>query len=392
MLPWVRRLDPIVIQPYDPSWAESFAAERKLLTRVLRPWLVRPIEHIGSTAVPGLAAKPIIDMLAVVDDIDAVDVTDDDLQEIGWARTPEPNDAVQRRLSWCKPTPLRRSRHLHIVEAHSQRWRTWLAFRDHLRSDPVAAAEYAQLKRQLAARLGPNPDDREAYRRAKEPFIARIVHTRQATWSRLDAPWRVAFEQAWEAFVAGSVPVGAAVTGPDGDVVVAGRSRSYETQAPRDQIAGTYLAHAEINALIQLPRSDYWDHVLYTTLEPCLLCSAALTHSHIGVVRYAALDPLWTGLERLPELNPHVERRWPRREHALDGPLSAWASLLPLIFYLRRESERVHHSYQAHHPRLLTLARELIHTAAFARQPAPSLLDVLEPLWNRLNAVSGRQP
>jgi tRNA(Arg) A34 adenosine deaminase TadA len=95
---------------------------------------------------------------------------------------------------------------------------------------------------------------------------------------------------------------------PGGGLVTQGRSRSNEPSAPPGQLAGTYLAHAEVNALAGLAPGDYWSHVLYTTLEPCLLCTAALTHAHVGAVRYAASDPLWAGIEELPQLNEHIAR------------------------------------------------------------------------------------
>src|SRR5919112_4197214 len=86
-------------------------------------------------------------------------------------------------------------------------------------------------------------------------------------------------------------PSRAVVVDPGGDLVTQGRSRSNEPTGPSGQLAGTSLAHAEVNALAGLAPGDYWSHVLYTTLEPCLLCTAALTHAHVGAVRYAASDP-----------------------------------------------------------------------------------------------------
>jgi hypothetical protein len=77
-----------------------------------------------------------------------------------------------------------------------------------------------------------------------------------------------------------------------------------------------------------LKPGDYWDHVLITTLESCLLCTAATTHSHVGRVIYAARDPLWAGIERLPELNAHVARRFHARQQIDLGPLSLWAGAL----------------------------------------------------------------
>lgn len=168
-------MDPIVIEPYDPGWAERFAAARDRVEPVLTPWIVRPVEHIGSTAVSGLAAKPIIDMLAVVEDVDCVDAAHDSLGELGWHYAPEPGDVEQRRRSWCAPTVARRTHHLHIVECSSGQWRSWLAFRDALRADPARATQYAELKRRLADRYGSDPNERDAYRRRKAAFIWRTL-------------------------------------------------------------------------------------------------------------------------------------------------------------------------------------------------------------------------
>ena len=153
-------------------------------------------------------------------------------------------------------------------------------------------------------------------------------------WEQLDSPWQTAFDLAWEGFWAGSPPIGAVVTDPDGHVVSSGRSRQFEVAAPSGQLAGTNLAHAEINALVQLARGDYSGHVLFTTLEPCLLCTSAITHSHVGTVRYAAADPLWTGIRRLPELNPHVKRRWPAWVGPMDTPLALLSNALVVIWHL----------------------------------------------------------
>ncbi|MGW2833173.1 deaminase [Streptomyces sp. NPDC001286] len=94
----------------------------------------------------------------------------------------------------------------------------------------------------------------------------------------IPAVWRLPFELAWEAFRAGSRPVGAVLYDAGGRVVAAGRNRAQEAQAPRGQLAGTAIAHAEISALAQLPAGRRRDgHRLHTTLEPCLLCSGSCT-------------------------------------------------------------------------------------------------------------------
>jgi GrpB-like predicted nucleotidyltransferase (UPF0157 family) len=170
-----RRLDPIVMVPYDPAWSASAAVEvRRLETSALGPLLVRPIEHIGSTSVPGLCAKPIVDLLAVVAAVDVVDEAIETLPE-GWVAAPEPGDAPDRRRSFCAPSVERRSHHLHVVEDSSGDWRGWLAFRDHLCAHPEVAAEYGALKQDLARRHGDDPDDRAAYRAGKAGFIGRVT-------------------------------------------------------------------------------------------------------------------------------------------------------------------------------------------------------------------------
>ena len=165
-----------MVVDHDDGWATSFAAQRDALTPALAAVLVRPIEHIGSTAVPGLAAKPIVDMVAVVADIGAVDATDASaFAAIGWVAAPEPLDVEQRRRSFCFPSIAHRTHHLHVVEEDSTGWRDWLAFRDRLRADPEAARRYAALKRDLADRFGADPNDRDAYRQGKAGFIRAIV-------------------------------------------------------------------------------------------------------------------------------------------------------------------------------------------------------------------------
>lgn len=121
------RLDRIVIVEWSPDWVASFEAARSLVEPLLADHLVRPVEHIGSTSVPGLSAKPIIDMLAVVDSYEAVGGCLPALADVGWVAAPEPRDVEQRKWSWCSPSVARRTHHLHVVEECSKGWPTWLA-------------------------------------------------------------------------------------------------------------------------------------------------------------------------------------------------------------------------------------------------------------------------
>jgi len=141
--------------------------------------------------------------------------------------------------------------------------------------------------------------------------------------------WR-ALELAWDAYCAGSFPVGAVLTDPDGVIVAEGRNHAGESIAPDGLMRGTVIAHAEMSVLAQLPQSDYADYTLWTTLEPCLLCQAAATMSHIGHVRYLAPDSICDGLDALPSINAHAKRRYPEIVGPGVGAEATFASVLPM--------------------------------------------------------------
>jgi GrpB-like predicted nucleotidyltransferase (UPF0157 family) len=157
---------PVEIVDYDPTWPVRFEAERDQLVELLESWLVGPIEHIGSTAVIGLPAKPVIDMMAGVESLDASRAAIEVVAELGYCYAPY---RAESEHWFCKPSFAFRTHHLHLVPFGSVQWASTLAFRDCLRAHPAVAAEYAALKRRLAEK---HRFDREAYTQAKEPFIA----------------------------------------------------------------------------------------------------------------------------------------------------------------------------------------------------------------------------
>ena len=156
-------------------------------------------------------------------------------------------------------------------------------------------------------------------------------------WELLDEPWRECLQLAWDAYRAGTVPVGAVVVDGSGRIVARGRNRIFEAPGRPGTLAGTRLAHAEVNALAQLPASArYLDHTLYTALEPCLLCLGATLMSTVGALRYAASDPsggACRGGLPLDELMPHTL--------AIEGPCGGWGAelvaTLTVAFFLTRE-------------------------------------------------------
>ena len=161
------------IHPHDPRRIEQAEIERARLEEILQPWLADGgVEHVGSTSVPGLAAKPVIDLMAQVRDLDAVvDEAGEKLTADGWHYVPPDLDSGGSwRRFFVKPDPSgqRRYAHLHVIQEGHPRWAQQLEFRDALRRDDELAVTYANLKRRLTAE---HPHDREAYTEAKAEFI-----------------------------------------------------------------------------------------------------------------------------------------------------------------------------------------------------------------------------
>lgn len=160
----------IDVVPYDPLWPELFAEERRLLERVLAPWLAGGVHHIGSTAVPGLAAKPLIDMMAGVRSLEESRAAYEPLRQAGYVYTPHrPREAhhfSKPSASWAE-----RTHNLHLTEVGSALWRERLAFRDALRADPALVTEYAALKQRLADQC----DDGADYAAGKRSFVERVL-------------------------------------------------------------------------------------------------------------------------------------------------------------------------------------------------------------------------
>ena len=160
---------PIEIVAADPRWPALFAAERDAIARVLAPWLVGVPEHIGSTAVPGLAAKPVIDIMAPVASLDASREAIAAASALQYLHAPYQAEVMH----WfCKPSPALRTHHLHLVPLGSALWHDRLAFRDALRQDAALRDAYVQLKRTLAVQ---HAGDRDAYTAAKGPFVAHVL-------------------------------------------------------------------------------------------------------------------------------------------------------------------------------------------------------------------------
>lgn len=161
----------IVVVPYDPDWPRRFEAERALLERVLVPWLDGGIHHIGATSVPGLAAKPILDMMVGVRDFDEARASFLPLRDQSYVYAPHRPGIAHH---FCKPSVRlpEMTHNLHLTEPGSDLWRERLAFRDALRADGALVAEYEALKLRLARDHRKDP---AAYTAGKRAFVACVL-------------------------------------------------------------------------------------------------------------------------------------------------------------------------------------------------------------------------
>ena len=176
----------VAIVPSNPVWPSMFGDEKQHLLACLPNDVIRRIEHFGSTAVPGLSAKPIVDMLVEVTSLEAtkariVPVLESQGYDYFWR--PTFGDDGPPFYAWFikrHPETGVRTHHLHMVEGHFPHWES-LLFRDYLIERPQVAAEYEALKRRLASEF---PHDRVAYTRGKREFIDRLTALAKQHYAR----------------------------------------------------------------------------------------------------------------------------------------------------------------------------------------------------------------
>jgi GrpB-like predicted nucleotidyltransferase (UPF0157 family) len=164
--------EPVALVPAAPNWAARGDQDRDHLDTVLTPWLIARVEHVSSTSIPDLPAKPIIDLQALVADLADAGSIAAILAPHQWHYVGPDLDQRPWRRFFVKVTGDRRSAHLHVMTSESSRWHEQITFRDALRADPALTADYAALKRVLAAE---HTADREAYSEAKTSFIRTVL-------------------------------------------------------------------------------------------------------------------------------------------------------------------------------------------------------------------------
>ena len=154
----------VFVNKYDPNWAKMYEKEAKLIKDVFKEELLE-IHHIGSTSVKGLKAKPIIDIMPLVKDIEKVDKFNDKMIKIGYEPMGEYGIPKRRYFRKGKAG---RTHHVHVFEKDSTQAKRHLAFRDYLREHDKIAREYGDLKEKLAEKY---PNDIESYMDGKNDFI-----------------------------------------------------------------------------------------------------------------------------------------------------------------------------------------------------------------------------
>ncbi len=170
----------IVVLPHDPTWAGAFEAEAALLRPVFGINLVA-LHHIGSTAIPGIHAKPVIDILPVVMDIAAVDALNPKMEALGYQ--PKGEYGIPGRRFFMKDIDGVRSHHVHAFEQGDSEIERHLNFAAYLRAHPEEAQEYSQLKIELAQQF---PHDIDGYCEGKDALI-RALDEKARQWVREQA-------------------------------------------------------------------------------------------------------------------------------------------------------------------------------------------------------------
>lgn len=172
--------EPITVVEYDPEWSERYAEEERRIRDAVGDHIFA-IEHIGSTAVPGLGAKPIVDIMGGVETLADAELCIEPLKRLGYDYRPELEESMPRRRYFRRTTSDVHTHHLHVVERSSEFWDRHLLFRDYLRDHDAVAQRYEDLKRELAER---HAHDIEGYTQAKTPFIRKTVERAREYYDR----------------------------------------------------------------------------------------------------------------------------------------------------------------------------------------------------------------
>jgi tRNA(Arg) A34 adenosine deaminase TadA len=212
-------------------------------------------------------------------------------------------------------------------------------------------------------------------------------------WSDLEAPFQEAFELAWKSLIGGTIGVGSVVTDAEGVIIARGRNRVYDPPGGDGLLQGNRLAHAEMNALAEVS-TDYSlaDCTLWSTQQPCVLCSAAAVMSFVGNVRFLAFDPVFSGIERMPDLNDWLDRYWPNYE----GPTGddRWV-VSAMLFQLyaaasKNPTGEVMEENRRVEPETAQLCERIVEQRLWS-QGVNSARDALGLVWKSIQAIAAER-
>ena len=212
-------------------------------------------------------------------------------------------------------------------------------------------------------------------------------------WAALDPPWQAALAEAWTSWKTGSRGIGAVVVDDRGEIVSRGRNRFAEETREPGVLAGSHLAHAEMNALAALPRHSYDGHELYTTREPCLMCASTCVLLKVPMVHFAAVDPVFEDAhEHLGRLD-FCAGRLPERRGPLEGPVGAFAAVLPLAFNVAAGSW-VLAANRVHWPSVVALTEAVVADGRLSSvaERGGTAVDALAALWEDLQGITPVSP
>lgn len=164
--------EPVEVVEANSAWSTQAEEEIAQLRELLKHLDIHTFEHIGSTSIPGLSAKPIIDLMGEVRSWEDMEKIAEQLNPVGWNYVPPELDGRKYRRFWVKVKDGKRAVHLHLMRPGEERWERQIRFRDVLRSRPDLVKAYAELKIKLADE---NKNDRESYTTAKTEFILKVL-------------------------------------------------------------------------------------------------------------------------------------------------------------------------------------------------------------------------
>jgi tRNA(Arg) A34 adenosine deaminase TadA len=208
-----------------------------------------------------------------------------------------------------------------------------------------------------------------------------------AAWSVLEPPFREALDLAWQSCAGGTVGVGSVITAAEGRQIARGRNRVFDAPGGEGVLQGTLLAHAEMNALAEIPAGMVLEScVLWSTQQPCPLCASAAVMAGVGAVRFLAADPFYGRIvQRLPTIDEWVADAWPR----YDGPTAddGWA-IVAMLFQLNAAASRnprgeVMRANRRDEPEMVRLIEHIVAERVWtdATEIGRSVLGALSDVW-----------